>query len=65
VACIGSPIGEKGIVFAAKVLAVTAVQLLEDADLRSAARADFDARMEERKYTTLIPEGQPAPRSIR
>jgi len=65
VACIGSPIGDKGILFAAKALATTAVQLLEDADLRAAARADFDTRMKDRKYTTLIPEGQPAPKAIR
>jgi aminobenzoyl-glutamate utilization protein B len=65
VACIGSSIGEKGIIFAAKALAVTAIQLLEDEELRLAARADFEQRMEGREYTTLIPEGQPAPESIR
>lgn len=65
VACIGSSIGEKGIVFAAKALAVTAVQLLQDDDLRLAARAEFEERMDGRAYTTLIPDGQPAPASIR
>lgn len=65
VACIGSSIGEKGIVFAAKSLAVTAIQLLQDEDLRIAARADFEKRMADREYTTLIPEGQPAPETIR
>lgn len=65
VACIGSSIGEKGIVFAAKSLAATAVQFLEDEELRAAARADFEKRMQGREYTTLIPEGQPAPEAIR
>jgi aminobenzoyl-glutamate utilization protein B len=65
VACIGSSIGDKGTVYAAKVLAATAVQLLQDEDLRAAARAEFEAKMKDRKYTTLIPEGQKAPASIR
>ncbi|REJ76809.1 MAG: amidohydrolase [Planctomycetota bacterium] len=65
VACIGSSIGEKGIVFAAKVLAVTTIQLLQDEELRVAARADFEERMQDREYTTLIPEGQPVPKKIR
>ena len=30
-----------------------------------AARADFQERMKDRKYTTLIPKGQKAPKSIR
>jgi aminobenzoyl-glutamate utilization protein B len=65
VACIGSSIGEKGILYAAKTLAATAVQLLVDEDLRVAAKTDHEERMKDRKYTTLIPEGQKAPKSIR
>lgn len=65
VACIGSSIGEKGILYAARTLAVSAVELFERADLVEAARADFKARMRTRKYTTLIPEGQKAPVKIR
>ena len=30
-----------------------------------AAREDFQKRMESKKYTTLIPKGQPAPAKIR
>ena len=56
---------EKGIVFAAQALAATAIQLLEDEELRLAARADFEQRMDGRDYTTLIPEGQPVPETIR
>lgn len=65
VACIGSPIGEKGMLYAARVLAVTAVNLFENAELRAAARADWEARMKGRKYSTLIPPGQKAPAAIR
>jgi len=65
VACIGSSIGEKGTLYAAQALAATAVQLLQDPDLRLAAKADFDKRMKDREYTTLIPEGQQAPSAIR
>ena len=65
VASIGSSIGEKGTLVAARVLAATAVQLLEEPDLCNAAKADFDRRMENREYSTLIPEGQAAPSAIR
>ena len=65
VACIGSSIGEKGIVYASKVLALTALDLLEQPDLVAAARADFEGRMKDRKYTTLIPKGQNVPEKIR
>ena len=65
VAAIGSTIGEKGTAYAAKVLACTMVDLLEDPRALAAAKADFAKRMEDKKYITLIPEGQKAPKSIR
>lgn len=65
VACIGSTIGEKGTLYAAKVLAATTLDLLEDQRLIAAAKADFDERMKGRKYFTFIPEGQKAPKKIR
>jgi aminobenzoyl-glutamate utilization protein B len=65
VATIGSSIGEKGILFAAKVLAVTTLDLLEDPKLVAAARSDWEAQMKDRKYFTFIPNGQPAPAKIR
>jgi len=65
VAAIGSSIGEKGIVYGAKALAVTALDLLEDPKLRAAARADWQQRMEARKYVSMIPKGQQAPAKIR
>ena len=65
VAAIGSPIGHKGMMVAAKVLALSTVDLLQDAKAVEEAKADFAKRMHERKYTTQIPKGQKAPKSIR
>ncbi|MFQ5732541.1 MAG: amidohydrolase [Planctomycetaceae bacterium] len=65
VACIGSSIGEKGIIYAAKVLAASAVELLQKPALIAAAQAEQKRRMKNRKYTTLIPKGQKPPVKIR
>jgi aminobenzoyl-glutamate utilization protein B len=65
VAAIGSSIGEKGILYAAKVLAVSTIELLEKPELVAAARADWQERMKGRKYFSFIPEGQKAPAKIR
>jgi aminobenzoyl-glutamate utilization protein B len=65
VAAAGSPIAHKGMMIAAKVLALSAVDLLQDPAVLREARADLDKRMKDRKYTTVIPPGQKAPKSIR
>jgi len=65
VAAIGSTIGEKGMVYAAKALAVTALDVLENPELVTAAKADWQLRMEGRHYFSFIPEGQEPPRAIR
>ncbi len=65
VASIGSSIGEKGILFASKVLALTTLDLLENPQQVSAARQDFSTRTEKLKYFSFIPEGQPVPTKIR
>jgi aminobenzoyl-glutamate utilization protein B len=65
VAAVGSPIGHKGMLVAAKVLALSAVELLQDGQVLKEARADFEERMRGRTYTTKIPKGQPAPKAIR
>src|SRR5262249_11677662 len=65
VAAIGSPIGHKGMLVAGKVLALSAVDLLQDPRALKEARADFQERMKDRTYTTRIPKGQAAPRAIR
>jgi aminobenzoyl-glutamate utilization protein B len=65
VAAIGSTIGEKGIVYASKTLAVSALELFENPELVAAARADWKERMTGRKYFSFIPDGQKPPRQIR
>jgi aminobenzoyl-glutamate utilization protein B len=65
VAAIGSPIGHKGMIVATKVMALSAVDLLTDPQALKEAKADFDQRMKDRKYTTKIPPGQKAPKTIR
>jgi aminobenzoyl-glutamate utilization protein B len=65
VASTGSTIGEKGLIYAAQVLACTALDLLEQPELVSAAHADWEKQMEGRKYTSLIPAGQKVPVKIR
>ncbi len=65
VAAIGSSIGEKGTIYAAKVLAVTAIDLLEKPALVEAAAENFKEQMEGRKYFSFIPKGQKAPANIR
>ncbi|MFO0844036.1 MAG: amidohydrolase [Gemmataceae bacterium] len=65
VAAVGSPIGHKGLVVAAKVLATSALDLLQDEAVLKEAKRDLETRLKGRKYTTRIPKGQKAPRSIR
>jgi aminobenzoyl-glutamate utilization protein B len=65
VAAVGSPIGHKGLLVAAKVLALSAVDLLQDPQVLKDSKADFDERMKDRRYTTRVPKGQKAPRAIR
>jgi aminobenzoyl-glutamate utilization protein B len=65
VASIASPLGEKGIVYASKVLAVTAIKLLESPETVAAAKSEWTERMKDREYTTQIPKGQKPPKQIR
>jgi aminobenzoyl-glutamate utilization protein B len=65
VACVGTSIGEKGMIYAAKVLATTTIDLLEQPEQVAQAKADFAERMKNRKYTTVIPKGQRPPEKIR
>ncbi len=50
---------------AAKVLALSAVDLLQHPEALQEAKADFQQRMKDRKYTTKIPKDQKAPKAIR
>jgi aminobenzoyl-glutamate utilization protein B len=65
VAAIGSPLGHKGMLVASRVLACSAVDLLQDAKTLQEAKADLQTRLKGRPYTTRIPRGQKAPKSIR
>jgi aminobenzoyl-glutamate utilization protein B len=59
VACGGMSIGHKGLIFAAKGLALTMVDLFENEPLRNAVRAEFEKRKDGHMYKAYIPEGPP------
>ena len=50
---------------AAKALALSLVDLLQNPEALAEAKADFQERMQDRKYSTKIPKGEKAPQSIR
>jgi aminobenzoyl-glutamate utilization protein B len=54
-------IGFKGMVTAAKVLGLGALDLLTSPSILEEARSEFRERMKERTYTSLIPLGQKPP----
>ncbi len=54
----GRPSSAKGASVAAKAMAMTAMDFLQDEDLRERAKAEFDARMAEQPYVSPIPKGQ-------
>ncbi|MBC8161300.1 MAG: peptidase dimerization domain-containing protein, partial [Roseiflexaceae bacterium] len=60
-ACAGMSIGVKGATNAARVLAHTALDVLTDADLRAAARADFARRTAGFTYVSPLPPEQQQP----
>jgi len=59
VACAGMSIGHKGIIYAAKALAMTMVDLFEDAKVRQAVRAEFSEKTRGRVFKPYIPAGPP------
>ena len=60
VACGGMSIGHKGMLYAAKALGMTMIDLFSDPASVSNIKAEFVERMEGRVYKPLLPEG-PAP----
>jgi len=64
-ACGGTSIGLKGALGAADVLVLTALDVLTDAELRDAARADFERRTAGFEYVSPIPREQTGPRGYR
>ena len=59
VACSGMSIGHKGMVYAAKALSMTMVNLFEDQKLRNEIRAEFLERKGDYVYKGIVPEGPP------
>jgi aminobenzoyl-glutamate utilization protein B len=59
VACGGMSIGHKGMLFAAKALGMTMVDLFENEQLRKDVRAEFDKRKGNTVYKAYIPDGPP------
>src|SRR6187551_781992 len=59
VACGGMSIGHKGMLFAAKSLAMTMVDLFENPQLRTDIRKEFDERKAGHVYKSYLPDGPP------
>jgi aminobenzoyl-glutamate utilization protein B len=55
----GMSIGHKGMVYAAKAMAATMVDLYQDADRLAAIRKEFTEKTEGVEYVPFIPEGPP------
>ena len=64
-ACGGMSIGVQGTLAAAHVLALTALDIVTDAELRQAARADFARRTAGFSYVSPLPPEQIGPRGYR
>jgi len=59
VAYSGMSIGHKGMLHASKAMAMTMVDLFEDAALRDAVAAEFRERLGDYEYAPMIPDGPP------
>ena len=64
-ACAGTTIGRKGMVVAAKTLALTAVDLFSDPQQISAARTSFEKRRAGHTYRSRVPPSQKPPLNYR
>ncbi|HSE43604.1 MAG TPA: amidohydrolase [Acidobacteriota bacterium] len=65
VACSGSSIGRKGMVVAAKTIALTALDLFTDPKLVEQAKANFKQRKGNREYRSRIPADKKPPLNYR
>ena len=59
VACSGMSIGHKGMHYASKALAMTMVDLFEDAKLRDDVKTEFKKRKGDYVYKGIVPDGPP------
>ena len=57
----GTSIGQKGMIVAAKALAVTAADLFSNRQLISDAKTDFQRQIQGKPYKSVIPAGQTPP----
>lgn len=64
-ACAGMTIGQKGMVTAAKAIAITGADLFANPQLVSDAKADFQHQLAGRSYQSGIPAGQKPPLDYR
>ncbi len=55
----GMSIGHKGMLYAAKAMAMTMVDLFEDAELRQAMKAEHAERLGDYEYEPMVPPGPP------
>ena len=61
VACGGMSIGHKGMLYAAKALSTTMVDLFENEKLRKEVRAEFESKRGNTVWQAMLPEGPPPP----
>ena len=59
VACGGMSIGHKGMLFAAKSLGTTMVDLFENESLRKEIRAEFEKKKGNEVWKAMLPDGPP------
>ena len=59
VACGGMSIGHKGMIYAAKALAATMIDLFEDDKAREAVKAEFKEKTKGEVYKPYVPDGPP------
>jgi aminobenzoyl-glutamate utilization protein B len=59
VACGGMSIGHKGMIYAAKAMAMTMLDLFEDPKLVEKVKAEYTERKGNEVYKAIVPEGPP------
>ena len=59
VACGGMSIGHKGMIYAAKALSMTMIDVFQDEELRKAIRAEWKERVGDYEYEAILPDAPP------
>jgi len=62
--CAGGSIGFKGMVQAAKILALSNVEIISNPEVLKQATEEFKEKIEDKEYVTLIPDGAMPPLGI-